>query len=129
MQFVFTHSQNDLPPLSIVPFVEKKKQTVRGLTPSPLCVFFNCVSLFIFSFSFCSFSLCHFSIFTLRFIALLSFLLIFTPLFPVLSFSSSLPSSLSSGCVKFSWGSERLAFKPGGRRTRFLSTPCLALCV
>ncbi|KAK0135356.1 Serine/threonine-protein kinase WNK1 [Merluccius polli] len=32
------------------------------------------------------------------------------------------------GCVKFSWGSERLAFKPGGRRTRFLSTPCLALC-
>ncbi|KAJ3580656.1 hypothetical protein NHX12_034288 [Muraenolepis orangiensis] len=33
------------------------------------------------------------------------------------------------GCVKFSWGSERLAFKPGGRRTRFLSTPCLALCV
>lgn len=40
-----------------------------------------------------------------------------------------LPSSLFSGCVKFSWGSERLAFKPGGRRTRFLSTPCLALCV
>lgn len=39
------------------------------------------------------------------------------------------PSFLSSGCVKFSWGSERLAFKPGGRRTRFLSTPCLALCV
>ncbi|MEQ2267234.1 hypothetical protein XENORESO_003377, partial [Xenotaenia resolanae] len=32
------------------------------------------------------------------------------------------------GCVKFSWGSERVAFKPGGRRTRFLSTPCLALC-
>ncbi|XP_067345587.1 serine/threonine-protein kinase WNK1 isoform X21 [Channa argus] len=31
------------------------------------------------------------------------------------------------GCVKFSWGSERLAFKPAGRRTRFLSTPCLAL--
>ncbi|XP_077355165.1 serine/threonine-protein kinase WNK1 isoform X12 [Festucalex cinctus] len=31
------------------------------------------------------------------------------------------------GCVKFSRGSERLAFKPGGRRTRFLSTPCLAL--
>uniref|UniRef100_A0AAQ5YC95 non-specific serine/threonine protein kinase n=1 Tax=Amphiprion ocellaris TaxID=80972 RepID=A0AAQ5YC95_AMPOC len=26
------------------------------------------------------------------------------------------------GCVKFSWGSERLAFKPGGRRTRFLRT-------
>lgn len=39
------------------------------------------------------------------------------------------PSYLSSGCVKFSWGSERLALKPGGRRTRFLSTPCLALCV
>uniref|UniRef100_A0A3P9I4W8 non-specific serine/threonine protein kinase n=1 Tax=Oryzias latipes TaxID=8090 RepID=A0A3P9I4W8_ORYLA len=33
----------------------------------------------------------------------------------------------SPGCAKFSWGSERLAFKPGGRRTRFLSTPCLAL--
>ncbi|XP_043964056.1 serine/threonine-protein kinase WNK1 isoform X16 [Gambusia affinis] len=31
------------------------------------------------------------------------------------------------GCVKFSWGSERVTFKPGGRRTRFLSTPCLAL--
>ncbi|XP_055009813.1 serine/threonine-protein kinase WNK1-like [Boleophthalmus pectinirostris] len=31
------------------------------------------------------------------------------------------------GCVKFHWGSERVAFKPGGRRTRFLSTPCLAL--
>ncbi|XP_058272909.1 serine/threonine-protein kinase WNK1 isoform X16 [Hemibagrus wyckioides] len=31
------------------------------------------------------------------------------------------------GCVKFSCGSERLTFKPGGRRTRFLSTPCLAL--
>lgn len=39
------------------------------------------------------------------------------------------PSPLSSGCVKFNWGSERVAFKPGGRRTRFLSTPCLALCV
>lgn len=43
--------------------------------------------------------------------------------------SLHLPSSLSSGCVKFSWGSERVTFKPGGRRTRFLSTPCLALCV
>ncbi|XP_066524367.1 serine/threonine-protein kinase WNK1 isoform X3 [Hoplias malabaricus] len=31
------------------------------------------------------------------------------------------------GCVKFSCGSERVTFKPGGRRTRFLSTPCLAL--
>ncbi|XP_054656516.1 serine/threonine-protein kinase WNK1 isoform X18 [Dunckerocampus dactyliophorus] len=34
---------------------------------------------------------------------------------------------LHASCVKFSWGSERLPFKPGGRRTRFLSTPCLAL--
>lgn len=34
-----------------------------------------------------------------------------------------------SGCVKLTWGSERLALKPGGRRTRFLSTPRLALCV
>ncbi|XP_077091092.1 serine/threonine-protein kinase WNK1 isoform X4 [Siphateles boraxobius] len=33
----------------------------------------------------------------------------------------------SQGCVKFSCGSERVTFKPGGRRTRFLSTPCLAL--
>ncbi|XP_070405081.1 serine/threonine-protein kinase WNK1 isoform X7 [Nothobranchius furzeri] len=41
----------------------------------------------------------------------------------------SVPSlyAQTPGCVKFSWGSERLAFKPGGRRTRFLSTPCLAL--
>ncbi|KAM9467703.1 serine/threonine-protein kinase WNK1 isoform 5-T5 [Clarias gariepinus] len=31
------------------------------------------------------------------------------------------------GCVKFSCGSDRVTFKPGGRRTRFLSTPCLAL--
>ncbi|XP_077565488.1 serine/threonine-protein kinase WNK1 isoform X3 [Stigmatopora nigra] len=36
-------------------------------------------------------------------------------------------SAPAPGCVKFSWGAERLAFKPGGRRTRFLSTPCLAL--
>ncbi|XP_049330998.1 serine/threonine-protein kinase WNK1 isoform X6 [Astyanax mexicanus] len=33
----------------------------------------------------------------------------------------------TQGCVKFSCGSERVTFKPGGRRTRFLSTPCLAL--
>nr|XP_055046725.1 serine/threonine-protein kinase WNK1 isoform X15 [Misgurnus anguillicaudatus] len=33
----------------------------------------------------------------------------------------------SQGCIKFSCGSERVTFKPGGRRTRFLSTPCLAL--
>ncbi|KAM4523341.1 serine/threonine-protein kinase WNK1 isoform 4-T4 [Fundulus diaphanus] len=38
------------------------------------------------------------------------------------------------GCVKFSWGSERVAFKPGGRRTRFLRKmvkkvcPCNQLC-
>ncbi|XP_036066159.1 serine/threonine-protein kinase WNK1 [Oryzias melastigma] len=38
------------------------------------------------------------------------------------------------GCAKFSWGSERLAFKPGGRRTRFLRKmvkkvcPCNQLC-
>ncbi|XP_048124713.1 serine/threonine-protein kinase WNK1, partial [Alosa alosa] len=31
------------------------------------------------------------------------------------------------GCVKFSCGTERVTFKPVGRRTRFLSTPCLAL--
>ncbi|XP_076861426.1 serine/threonine-protein kinase WNK1 isoform X17 [Brachyhypopomus gauderio] len=34
---------------------------------------------------------------------------------------------LTQGCVKFSCGSERVTFKPGGRRSRFLSTPCLAL--
>ncbi len=39
------------------------------------------------------------------------------------------PSFCTTGCVKFSCGSERVTFKPGGRRTRFLSTPCLALCV
>ncbi|XP_042594571.1 serine/threonine-protein kinase WNK1-like isoform X6 [Cyprinus carpio] len=33
----------------------------------------------------------------------------------------------SQGCVKFSCGLERVTFKPSGRRTRFLSTPCLAL--
>ncbi len=47
-------------------------------------------------------------------------------------FSTSLflfPSFCTTGCVKFSCGSERVTFKPGGRRTRFLSTPCLALCV
>ncbi|KAM6293084.1 serine/threonine-protein kinase WNK1 isoform 7-T7 [Porphyrio hochstetteri] len=31
------------------------------------------------------------------------------------------------GCAKFNCASERVTFKPGGRRTRFLSTPCLAL--
>ncbi|XP_041109878.1 serine/threonine-protein kinase WNK1-like [Polyodon spathula] len=31
------------------------------------------------------------------------------------------------GCAKFSCGSERVTFKTGGRRMRFLSTPCLAL--
>ncbi|KAL4640755.1 serine/threonine-protein kinase WNK1 isoform X6 [Arapaima gigas] len=43
----------------------------------------------------------------------------------------SLPSlcAATQGCVKYSCGSERVTFKPGGRRTRFLSTPCLALCV
>ncbi|XP_018585484.2 serine/threonine-protein kinase WNK1 isoform X7 [Scleropages formosus] len=41
----------------------------------------------------------------------------------------SMPSlcAPTQGCVKFSCGSERVTFKPGGRRTRFLSTPCLAL--
>ncbi|XP_077450642.1 serine/threonine-protein kinase WNK1 [Stigmatopora argus] len=41
----------------------------------------------------------------------------------------SVPGSCAPapGCVKSSWGSEHSAFKPGGRRTRFLSTPCLAL--
>ncbi|XP_031671349.1 serine/threonine-protein kinase WNK1 isoform X10 [Oncorhynchus kisutch] len=34
----------------------------------------------------------------------------------------------TQGCVTFSCGSERVTIKPGGgRRTRFLSTPCLAL--
>nr|XP_015208652.1 PREDICTED: serine/threonine-protein kinase WNK1 isoform X4 [Lepisosteus oculatus] len=36
-------------------------------------------------------------------------------------------SAPTQGCVKFSCVSERVTFKPGGRRTRFLSTPCLAL--
>ncbi|XP_062990986.1 serine/threonine-protein kinase WNK1 isoform X7 [Elgaria multicarinata webbii] len=36
-------------------------------------------------------------------------------------------SAPGQGCVKFNCASERVTFKPGGRRTRFLSTPCLAL--
>ncbi|XP_038145315.1 serine/threonine-protein kinase WNK1 isoform X2 [Cyprinodon tularosa] len=48
----------------------------------------------------------------------------------------SIPSlcAPTPGCVKFSWGSERVAFKPGGRRTRFLRKmvkkvcPCNQLC-
>ncbi|XP_033018715.1 serine/threonine-protein kinase WNK1 isoform X15 [Lacerta agilis] len=36
-------------------------------------------------------------------------------------------SAPCQGCVKFNCASERVTFKPGGRRTRFLSTPCLAL--
>ncbi|XP_013918509.1 PREDICTED: serine/threonine-protein kinase WNK1 isoform X11 [Thamnophis sirtalis] len=36
-------------------------------------------------------------------------------------------SGPGQGCVKFNCASERVTFKPGGRRTRFLSTPCLAL--
>uniref|UniRef100_A0A672VDE2 non-specific serine/threonine protein kinase n=1 Tax=Strigops habroptila TaxID=2489341 RepID=A0A672VDE2_STRHB len=36
-------------------------------------------------------------------------------------------SAPSQGCAKFNCASERVTFKPGGRRTRFLSTPCLAL--
>ncbi|XP_066580771.1 serine/threonine-protein kinase WNK1 isoform X3 [Amia ocellicauda] len=36
-------------------------------------------------------------------------------------------SAPAQGCVKFSCVSERVTIKPGGRRTRFLSTPCLAL--
>ncbi|XP_033889604.3 serine/threonine-protein kinase WNK1 isoform X11 [Acipenser ruthenus] len=36
-------------------------------------------------------------------------------------------SAPAQGCAKFSCGSERVTFKTGGRRTRFLSTPCLAL--
>ncbi|KAM7023171.1 serine/threonine-protein kinase WNK1 isoform 5-T5 [Passerculus sandwichensis] len=38
-------------------------------------------------------------------------------------------SAPGQGCAKFNCASERVTFKPGGRRTRFLSTPCLALCV
>ncbi|XP_053263099.1 serine/threonine-protein kinase WNK1 isoform X12 [Podarcis raffonei] len=36
-------------------------------------------------------------------------------------------SAPGQGCVKFNCASERVTFKPVGRRTRFLSTPCLAL--
>ncbi|KAM6090351.1 serine/threonine-protein kinase WNK1 isoform 7-T7 [Theristicus caerulescens] len=36
-------------------------------------------------------------------------------------------SAPGQGCAKFNCTSERVTFKPGGRRTRFLSTPCLAL--
>ncbi|XP_054137912.1 serine/threonine-protein kinase WNK1 isoform X10 [Melozone crissalis] len=36
-------------------------------------------------------------------------------------------SAPGQGCAKFNCASERVTFKPGGRRTRFLSTPCLAL--
>ncbi|XP_059539902.1 serine/threonine-protein kinase WNK1 isoform X2 [Myotis daubentonii] len=36
-------------------------------------------------------------------------------------------SAPSQGCAKFNCASEQVTFKPGGRRTRFLSTPCLAL--
>lgn len=108
----------------------------------------NCYILPVYSFTCVSFLPSHLILSYLPLVCLsLSF---FCPLSlhcsPLLSFSLSLSSSplplstsllssfflsssLSSGCVKFSWGSERLAFKPGGRRTRFLSTPCLALCV
>ncbi|XP_064334959.1 serine/threonine-protein kinase WNK1 isoform X15 [Camelus dromedarius] len=36
-------------------------------------------------------------------------------------------SAPGQGCAKFNCTSEQVTFKPGGRRTRFLSTPCLAL--
>ncbi|NXQ25352.1 WNK1 kinase, partial [Alaudala cheleensis] len=36
-------------------------------------------------------------------------------------------SAPGQGCAKFNCAAERVTFKPGGRRTRFLSTPCLAL--
>ncbi|XP_064891798.1 serine/threonine-protein kinase WNK1 isoform X10 [Columba livia] len=36
-------------------------------------------------------------------------------------------SAPGQGCAKFNCASDRVTFKPGGRRTRFLSTPCLAL--
>ncbi|NXO13612.1 WNK1 kinase, partial [Oriolus oriolus] len=36
-------------------------------------------------------------------------------------------SAPGQGCAKFNCASERVTFKPAGRRTRFLSTPCLAL--
>ncbi|XP_070476524.1 serine/threonine-protein kinase WNK1 isoform X46 [Equus przewalskii] len=36
-------------------------------------------------------------------------------------------SAPGQGCAKFNCASEQVTFKPGGRRTRFLSTPCLAL--
>lgn len=47
----------------------------------------------------------------------------------LLSFLCSPRSCFLTGCAKFNCASERVTFKPGGRRTRFLSTPCLALCV
>ncbi|XP_024848487.1 serine/threonine-protein kinase WNK1 isoform X27 [Bos taurus] len=36
-------------------------------------------------------------------------------------------SAPGQGCAKFNCASEQVTFKAGGRRTRFLSTPCLAL--
>ncbi|XP_054370918.1 serine/threonine-protein kinase WNK1 isoform X14 [Molothrus ater] len=47
--------------------------------------------------------------------------------FCLLSFLCSPCSCFLTGCAKFNCASERVTFKPGGRRTRFLSTPCLAL--
>lgn len=47
----------------------------------------------------------------------------------LLSFLCSSRFCFPTGCAKFNCASERVTFKPGGRRTRFLSTPCLALCV
>lgn len=76
--------------------------------------------------------LCHYIAFLLIFFSSLCVDTFTCLLFPIIflsPFSPLPPSFLSSGCLKFNWGSERLAFKPGGRRTRFLSTPCLALCV
>ncbi|KAG8541399.1 hypothetical protein GDO81_029141 [Engystomops pustulosus] len=38
-------------------------------------------------------------------------------------------SGQGQGWAKYNCASERVSFKAAGRRTRFLSTPCLALCV
>lgn len=95
-----------------------------------LRILFTCVS-FLYSqlFLFCLSLIYYFSvIFSLSSPLLYVFLFLHCTLL-ISSLLPFHPSFLSSGCVKFSWGSERLAFKPGGRRTRFLSTPCLALCV
>lgn len=91
--------------------------SVRNSWLTDLCYHSHCVFVYV---SFISFS----------FFYLLHLFLSFSHCLLLLSISLFLfPSFCTTGCVKFSCGSERVTFKPGGRRTRFLSTPCLALCV